>query len=276
LEKRAETVIAKSSIISDKSVLEPAHSIGLVSPNKRKIYFTNIGISLVIAFFLVLIRQIFFNTIKNKDDLEAMSSVPIIGVVTRSKLAKENPIIADSHPKSQTAEAFRSIRTSLDYMASNIDQKVILITSCLASEGKTFCSINLATLIAKAGKKVLLIDLDLHKPRVGAPFDISHNYGVTSYLVGQRSFDEIVNETHIDNLQAISSGSIPPNASDLIMSTELDKLIEEAKKSYEYIILDTPPVGLLSDAVVLVKKADINIYVLKAGFAKKSFCENCP
>ncbi len=273
LETRAQTIIAKAGIVADKSVLEPAKGSGLIRPLAVKTLLGGIGVGFALAFMVIFFKSIFYNYVNTKDDLKDITNLPIIGVIGKSKEAEDNYLIVDKFPQSQVAEAFRVIRTNLAYFAPGNKSKVILVTSSVASEGKTFCAVNTASILAKAKKKVILIDLDLHKPKQANAFDLQNDTGVTSYIVGKASLNQIIKNTGVDNLQVILTGPRTPNASELILDPKMDELIEELKKLYDYIIIDTPPVGLLSDALVFMKHADLNMYVLKAGYSKKDFVD---
>lgn len=273
LETRAQTIIAKAGIVADKSVLEPAKGSGLIRPLLIKTLLGGIGVGFALAFMVIFFKSIFYNYINTKDDLKDITNLPIIGVVGKSKEAEDNYLIVDKFPQSQVAEAFRVIRTNLAYFAPGTKSKVILVTSSVAGEGKTFCAVNTASILAKAKKKVVLIDLDLHKPKQANAFDLQNDTGVTSYIVGKATLNQIIKNTSIDNLQVILTGPRTPNASELILDPKMEQLIEELKNLYDYIIIDTPPVGLLSDALVFMKHADLNMYVLKAGYSKKDFVD---
>lgn len=271
LEKRAETIIAKSGIVSDKHVIEPGRNIGIISPDKNKIYITNIGIGLVLSLLVIGMRLAFANTIDNKEDLQDLTDLPVLGMLGHNKAVRDNYLITNIEPKGAITEEFRAIRANLEYLTTNTPSKVILITSYFPAEGKSFISANLGNLIAKTGKKVLLVSLDLHRPRLAQIFEVKNKIGIISYLAEQASLKEILNKTRIENLDLINTGPIPPNASELVMSPRLGEFIREARELYDYVIIDTPPIGILSDAVALMKNSDINIYVVKAGFAKKHF-----
>lgn len=273
LETRAQTVIAKAAIVADKLILEPATSTGLKRPIKEKILFTGIGIGFALSFMVIFLKSIFLNYIQTKDDLKELTTLPIIGIIGKSKEAKTDYLVVDKFPQSITSEAFRVIRTNLTYFSPKSANKVVLVTSSVASEGKTFCAINIATILAKAKKSVILVDLDLHKPKQANAFNLQNDIGVTSYLVGKAKLNQVIKDTPIENLQIILNGPRTPNASELILDPMLEQMIEELKKTYEYIILDTPPVGLLSDALVLMKLSDLNLYVLKANYSKKDFVD---
>ncbi len=273
LETRAQTVIARATIVPDKFILDPSSSTGLLRPIKTKILAMGGGIAIALSFLLIFFKGIFYNYIQNKDDLEELTTLPIIGVVGKSKEAKESYLVVDKNPQSLTAESFRVIRTNLAYFSPKSHSKVLLVTSSVASEGKTFCAINTASILAKAKKKVILVDLDLHKPKQANAFNIKNDVGITSYLVGKASLNDIIIDTPVENLQVILTGPRTPNASELILDPMLEQMINELKKTYEYIILDTPPVGLLSDALVMMKYSDLNLYVLKASYSKKDFVD---
>jgi succinoglycan biosynthesis transport protein ExoP len=231
------------------------------------------GIGLALSFLVIFLKGIFYNYIQNKDDLADLTTLPIIGVIGKSKEAKESYLVVDKNPQSLTAEAFRVIRTNLAYFAPKSTSKVILVTSSMASEGKTFCAINIASILSKAKKPVVLVDLDLHKPKQANAFNLKNDVGVTSFLVGKATLDEIILETPVEHLKVILTGPRTPNASELILDPMVEQMIQELKTRYEYIILDTPPVGLLSDALVMMKYSDLNLYVLKANYSKKDFVD---
>ena len=199
--------------------------------------------------------------------------MPIIGVIGKTKEAVSDYLIVSKYPQSQTTEAFRVIRTNLTYFASKAHSKVIVVTSSVAGEGKTFCAINVASILAKAKKKVVLIDVDLHKPKQSNAFDLNNDFGLTSYIVGRAALKDIVKTSPIENLDLILTGPRSPNASELILDPMMEQLINELKNKYEYIIIDSPPAGLLSDALVIMKHADLTMYVLKANFSKKDYVD---
>ncbi|MBL0072887.1 MAG: polysaccharide biosynthesis tyrosine autokinase [Bacteroidetes bacterium] len=273
LETRAQTVIEKAGIVADKSILEPAITTGLERPIQQKILLGGVAVGLVLSFLLIFLKSIFYNFIHTKEDLTELTTLPIIGVIGKSKDAKTDYLVVDKFPQSLTSEAYRVVRTNLSYFSPKASSKVVLFTSSVASEGKTFNAINTGTILAKTKKKVVLVDLDLHKPKQANAFNLMNDVGVTSYLVGKSRLSEIIKETPIENLQVILTGPRTPNASELILDPMLEEMINELKTMYDYVILDTPPVGLLSDALALMKFSDLNVYVLKAGFSKKDFVD---
>jgi tyrosine-protein kinase Etk/Wzc len=273
LETRAKTVIEKAGIVADKYILEYPTSTGLVRPLREKVLMTGAGLGFALAFLVIFLKSVFYNFINTKEDITESSNLPVIGVVGKSKEAKSDYLIVDKFPQSLTSEAFRVIRTNLSYFSPKVNSKVALFTSFMPGEGKTFNAINTGTILAKAKKKVVLIDLDLHKPKQANAFNLKNDIGVTSFLVGKASLTEIIRETPVENLHVILTGPRTPNASELIVDPMLEDLINQLKTTYDFIILDTPPAGLLSDALNLMKLSDINIFVLKAGFTRKEAIE---
>ncbi|MBT3209654.1 MAG: CpsD/CapB family tyrosine-protein kinase, partial [Bacteroidetes bacterium] len=174
-------------------------------------------------------------------------------------------------PKSSLAESFRSLRTNLEYLLSEAEKKVIILTSTVSGEGKTFCAINLASIIAMSDKKVLLIGMDLRKPKIQKAFAMLKNdIGMSTYLIKKSNIDEIIQTTNIRNLSVIPSGPTPPNPAELAGTQRMEDLISYAKKEYDYVIIDTPPVALVTDALILSRFSDLNIFVIRQNYSKKS------
>ena len=262
LEKRAETVIAKAGIISDISMIESAHSIGIVKPDMNKIYYSFMSAGLLLAFIIAFLRTVFFEKIQSIEQLREVTHLPVIGEIFHSKEAKDSYLIVDAHPRSFVTESFRAIRTNLDYLAPDVTCKVILITSNRPSAGKTFCSINLATILAKGGKRVLVLELDLHKPKIHSALSLRADIGISSVLIGKSSVQDALIKSPVENMDIILSGPAPPNASELMISNHFPALMEYAREHYDYVVIDTPPMGIISDALVLMKYSDINLFIL--------------
>ena len=175
-------------------------------------------------------------------------------------------------PKSALSESFRAIRSSLQflYKQQNVEgAKTLMITSSVSAEGKTFCSINIATVFALSEKKTVIVGLDLRKPKLFEEFNLTNEVGIVNYLIRQNSVDEIIKQTQIPYLDVILSGPVPPNPSELIMGDAMGELMKELKEKYDYIILDTPPVGLVSDALELAQYSDVTLYIVRQNFSKK-------
>ena len=273
LERRANTIIARAGILPQTSVIETAHSVGVVKPNKRKISYSFLFVGLILSLLVVFIRTVVFATIEIMDELKRLTHLPVLGEIILSKEATDNYLIVDKDVKAPITESFRAIRTNLEYFANEVNSKAVLVTSYNPGEGKTFCSVNLAAIIAKAGKRVLLIELDLHKPKIQQALKMSSDVGVSSILIGKSSIESTVMETQIENMSVILSGPTPPNASELILSKHLKEIIDYGKAHFDYVIVDTAPIGLITDALVIMKNVDVSLFVLNTKFAKKQILD---
>jgi polysaccharide biosynthesis transport protein len=273
LQKRNEAEIVKASNLSDIHFIDSAKDIGggLIGPKTSANYILALFLGILIP--LMFIIAIFFinNSIQNTEDISKLTEMPIIGVIGVNKDAVSLAVF--EKPKSALSEAFRGIRSSLQFLYKRQQlhgSKTLMITSSISGEGKTFCSINIATVFALSEKKTVIVGLDLRKPRLADEFSLTNQkLGVVNYLIKQNSLDEITNSTQINNLDVILSGPIPPNPSELILSDAMKELVDELKQKYDYIILDTPPVGLVSDASELVQYADVTLYIVRQNYTKK-------
>jgi len=272
LAKRGEADIIKSASVSDILVIDPAKDTG-AKPIDLKLssryVFAIIGgflPPLLLAFLIT-----FFDTkLHSPQNLEQISRIPLLGVIGKHQM--DNNLAVHLKPKSTIAESFRAIRSSLQYMYKDKGKegaKTLLVTSSVSGEGKTFCSINLATVFALSGKKTVLVGLDLRKPKIFGDFNLNNDLGVVNYLIGQNTIEDITVVSEIENLDVITSGPIPPNPSELLIGGAMDTLISDLKKRYDYIILDTPPVALVADALELLEYVDASMYVVRQDYTKK-------
>ncbi len=238
-------------------------------PNRMLIIFmgTLFGIGLSIAFAFA--RNYFDHTIKSPDEIEnrgisVLSWIPAIDELKNKSYQSE--FIVANKPKSPPSEAFKALRTRIQY--SKLEEtplKTILLTSSVPSEGKTTISINLAGSLAQMEKKVLLLDCDLRKPRVHNVFEIDRFPGLSDYLFSNATLEEITRQTKLENLDVITSGTIPPNPSELLASKQMKDFLEKMKLKYDFIVIDSPPYISVTDAEILFRIADGTILVLKAG-----------
>ncbi len=272
LEKRAEADIIRASNLSDVEFIDPAKDVGdgLIGPKTSVNYILALLLGLGIPFIVVFIKVLLDNSINTTEDIEKLTKIPIIGVVGNNKDSGNLAVFEKSN--SPLSESFRGIRSSLQfiYKKQKIEgSKIVMLTSSISGEGKTFCTMNLATIFAMSNKKTVIVGLDLRKPKIFDDFKINNNIGAVNYLIGQKSLNEIIQKTHIPDLDLITSGPIPPNPAELIISDSMKEMIEELKLKYDYIILDTPPVGLVADALELAQYCDATLYVVRQGVTKK-------
>ncbi|MBK7111850.1 MAG: polysaccharide biosynthesis tyrosine autokinase [Flavobacteriales bacterium] len=275
LEKRASTVIARAGIVPKTKVIESARTLGVVRPDKLKIFYTFMLGGLVISMAVVFVRVMFYDRIENADQLKELTTLPVFGEIIASEKAEDNYVVVDSDPKAAITESFRTVRTNLEYVPAPEGRgKVVLVTSYRPNEGKTFCSVNLSAILAKAGKKVLLLELDLHKPKVAASLGMTSQVGLSTVLIGKMNWREVVQHTQFEHFDVMLSGPTPPNASELILSKHLPVLFMEAAAEYDYVLIDTPPVGLITDALLMMRHADATLFVVNTRFASKDHVTN--
>jgi tyrosine-protein kinase Etk/Wzc len=274
LRQRASTIIAKGSIVPLTKIIEKARPAGIVRPDKNKMIYIFLGIGLLFALVIIAIRVMYYDRIESYEELKAATSLPIVGEIVRSPTLNELKVVVEHEPKSPISESFRTIRTNLQYMLADKMGGVIIVTSNNPGEGKTFCSINLAAIIAKGGKRVVLMELDLHKPRVQKGLAMEGTTGVSTYVIGKNTIQEILVPSPYENLDVVLSGPIPPNPSEIVVSKKMEELIAYCKANYDFVIIDTPPVGLITDALVLMKAADVTLFVLNTKIAYRHSLNN--
>lgn len=273
LQKRSEAAMAEASNVPNAKVIEPAsdYTVSYVGIVPKNIYLTNLAIAFILPFLFVLLIFLFNTKIMEKADVESVTDIPIMGTVGHVK--SEGNLILINKPKSIIAESFRALRTSINYVTKQKETFKVLITSSISGEGKTFCSINLASAYALSGKRTLLIGADLRKPKIFNDFDLNNNLGLSSYLIGKATVSEVTQQTGTENLNLISSGPIPPNPSELIETDKMTEFFREVESQYDVIIVDTPPVGLVTDALILTQFSDVNLYVIRQRYTNKNHLE---
>ena len=275
LEKQAEAQIAKASIVSPVRIVDRALvPLAAVSPNHRNVYIIGGGLGFCLGILVILLTGMLNTTLTYREEIENTSLTPVIGVVRKSSKSinqKFPKLIVNESPKSSLAESIRAIRTNLQFISPDKDTKIIAITSTVSGEGKSFITINLGGIISMLDLKVVILDMDLRKPKLHYSFDDDNTRGVSTYLVGKSTLDEVLLPTPVDNLQIITSGPIPPNPAELVQSPRMQELLDKLAERYDYILIDTPPIGLVTDGATLIKKSDISLYVIRAEYSKRSF-----
>lgn len=278
LEKETEYKLSTAGLVTYNEILEQAKTPSTpIAPRKKSIYILAILVAIVLSITYSVIRYLLHDEITTLTDItnRLSSSVGILGIVPhyKSKIPVSQLII-HKNPKSLITEAFRSLRTNLEFITNKKDAKVVAITSTISGEGKTFIALNLAGIIAFSGKKVIVLDLDMRKPKIHLGFGVENKAGMSTLLIGKDKIEHCINQSELKGLDFITAGPIPPNPSELIINGEIDRIIEELKQSYDTIIVDNPPVGLVTDGISIIQKADYPLYVFKANYSKKHFIEN--
>lgn len=276
LQKREENAITLAATANNGRIIEEPMPAGIVSPQGKKIYMIafviGIGIPLGIIFLLNLLRF----RIEGHTDVEKLTKVPIIGDIplTGSNKHEESAIAVRENDNDIMTETFRSLRTNLLFMMGDPDKKVVLVTSTISGEGKTFIASNLALSLALLGKKVILVGLDIRKPGLNKLFHLSHKEkGITQYLAAPKSTDlhALIQPSGItSNLDLLLGGPIPPNPTELLARQSLEDTISTLRKEYDYIVLDTAPIGMVTDTLILSRVADASIYVCRADYTHKT------
>ena len=269
LQKRAEINISLASSIPDVSVIdtarpETAAPIGL---SKSIILIIGFLAGLFIPLAFLMIKHFFDNKIRSEDDVVKNTRLPILGNVMHSLTQGELAVF--ENPKSNIAESFRGLRTNMQFMLRDSQSKVVSVHSINPGEGKSFTSVNLASILAMNDKKVVLIGADLRKPRLHKIFNLKNEIGISTYLIGYNNIEDITIQTHIPNLWFIPSGPVPPNPAEILNRIEMKQLLEELKKEYDYIVLDNAPVGLVTDGIIVSQISDLNIFILRFGVSYK-------
>jgi tyrosine-protein kinase Etk/Wzc len=273
MQKKNEFEIAEAGTVTNFVVLTPATLPGnQIFPKRIMIYGIGLVSGFIICFMFIGVRYLVHNKVSNQAELENLTFLPILGLIPQYKLEKliSSKLIVHKNPRSSVSESIRSIRTNLEFINNISDRKVITVTSTVSGEGKTFVAVNLAGIMGMAQHKVILLDLDMRRPRVHNCFDEENNgKGISTLLIKKYTLEECVRKTAIPNLDYITAGPTPPNPSELILSDAFATLLIELKEQYDIIILDTPPVGLVTDGIIAMKKSDIQIYVTRAEYTKK-------
>ncbi len=272
MEKRAEASIARAASISDSRIIDRTRytEAEIVSPRKTRNYAIGLLFGLGFPFLIIVLAEFFNHKIPDKTYLEKHTRVNIIGNIVSNKLDTELP--TKDFPKSAITESFRSLRTNIMYLVPHKETKVISFTSTVGGEGKTFCAANFATILAKSGKKTLLLGLDLRKPKNSLLMN-RNGRGISTFLVGQYSESEIVEKSEIENLDVVSAGAIPPNPAELLQLEKMDEFINRMKEKYEYIVLDNAPAGLVTDAFVVSRFADMTILLVRQDYSNRNVLE---
>lgn len=270
LQKREESAILHGVSSPNAIIIDKAYASALpIWPIKEVIFLGALVLGLIIPTLIIYLTSIFDSKVRTKSDIVNNLSVPFLGDIPKSKSKNKVVQKVDYSP---IAEAFRLVRTNIDFMLSNVPTgvgKVIFVTSTTSQEGKSHTSINLAKSISFSGKKVLHVETDIRVPKANKYLKVDNKIGLTNYLVDDNlNLSEVV-EIISDKLHMIPSGTIPPNPAELLMSDKMEVLFNTVKQKYDYVIVDTSAVGLVSDTFIIAKYADLFVYVVRANYLDK-------
>ena len=270
-QKSYEAGTAIAANVSDIKILDKAKDVGQlpIKPKKPFNYLIALMLGVMMPMLYVLTKETLNNKIQTVEEIEKAYKIPVLGVIGKNRYDKDR-LIVNRKPNSTIAESFRALRSNIQFLFdSSQKSKTIIITSSVSGEGKTLCAENMATVFAMSGKKTILVGLDLRKPKMHSDFNADNSIGIVNYLIGEKSLEEVIEKSGIDNLDLITSGPVPPNPSELLISDYATKLFENLKEKYEYIIIDTPPVGLVADALELFKYANAIMYMIRQDYTQR-------
>jgi len=274
LEKRSETAMIEAATVSKNRIIDSALLPETpIKPKRKLIVLVGLILGLIVGFTLAFLRAFLDDSITGEEDIHKKTKVPILGMIPHVKGLSDDIKVFES-PKSAIAEAFRNLRTNLQFMGNERSHNVIAVTSTVGSEGKTTSSVNLAAILSMSGKKTIILNLDMRKPTLHKKFNLPIGQGLSSLLSERTTLSEVIQKTKYENLDVITSGPVPPNPSELIQGVLMVKILEKLKEVYDVIILDTPPVGLVTDARVLMDYADMSVYIFRANYSKKEYLQH--
>lgn len=269
LQKKEETALSEAVATAKTRIIDRARKPAFaIYPKRKLIQGTSIVLGLLVPFVLVIIASFFETKIDSEEMIKDLTNIPILGRIAYKKGADN--VIVKYGSRSAINEMFRLLRTNLNFINHNKEKQIILMTSSISGEGKTFVAINLGITLALSNKKVILLGMDLRKPKMSSYLNVNGNKGITNYLVGQSNVDEII-QAYKDqpNLSYISSGPIPPNPAELILSKKMKDLLKELSERYDYVLIDTPPIGLVSDALLLRDFVDNILIIVRHKYTRK-------
>lgn len=270
LQKRAEAEILKASNTPDNNILDKARVLMVTNGDTRQNkVFLFLMFGILIPTVLVVIIELLNNTVRSTKDVERNCSFPLIGAVRHTQ--SDSPLLVTKNPRSAFTEMFRVIRTRIEFIVKRKNNVVIMSTSTESGDGKTYFSINLAGIYSMSSKKTILVDLDIRKPSINQRFNIIQTNGITNYLINQCTLDEIIVKLPDVDFDILPAGTIPPNSGELIRSEKLVELIAELRQRYDFVIIDSSPIGVVTDAYSLAELSDVNLFIVRNGKTNKTF-----
>lgn len=272
LQKREENALNLASTIPSARIIDAAYTGNLVAPRRLIIFLIALILGIAFPVGIIYLKEILNNTITDRKEFQKLIQVPYLGSIGLTK--ELDKIVVQEGKTAPIAEMFRLIRTNLQFMLPDKKSPVILITSTISGEGKTFIAVNLAMSFALMKKKVILIGLDIRNPMLDEYLQLPKDKGITIFLSDSNcQIKDIIHPSIIHPyLDVIMAGPIPPNPAELLMNSRLDELIDELRKQYDYIILDTSPIGIVSDTFLLDRISDINICVARQNYSPREVC----
>ncbi len=270
LQKRAEAGIALASNVSDHKIVDPAlkETTSKTSPKPTANLIIAALLGILLPAIGILVSDGLNTKINSRFVVEDNTSIPVLAHIEHYRAEKKLPVL--EYPKSPLAESFRALRANIDFMLRRkMEHPVIALTSSISGEGKSFCAANLGAIFALTGKKVLVVGMDLRKPQTHTEFSIKNDKGLSNVLIGSEKTENVLKESRLPGLFVVPSGPIPPNPAELLQSEEMNLFIKEMRQQFDLIILDTPPLALVADTLLITEEADLNLFIVRQGYSKK-------
>ncbi|MER0438937.1 polysaccharide biosynthesis tyrosine autokinase [Emticicia sp. W12TSBA100-4] len=265
LQKREETALSYASTVTDSRIVDTPHSTPKpIKPKPMIVFLVALFLGVFIPVAIINVRELLNDSVQSRKDIEHITGMTIFGEIGQKSKEIEGSLV-DIKSRSFLSEQFRSLRTNLQYINTNNHGKgtVLVFTSSTSGEGKSFVTLNLAASLASLNKKVAVLELDLRKPKLSAYLNESREFGISNYLVGNTNETDIIKTTSVSNLFLISSGPIPPNPAELLSNGRIETLINVYRETFDYVLIDCPPVGLVTDAMLLFPYADTCFYLVR-------------
>ena len=267
--KREETAIARASTISSSNIINMAYPTSTpIKPNRKAIQILAILLGISLPALFIFAAEVLNDKVTTRFDIEKITQVPILGEIGHSY--SDTTLVVNKATRSMVAEQFRIIRSNLQYVVGKTEKPTILVTSSFSGEGKSYVSTNMGAVLALAGKKTIVLEFDIRKPKVLSGLGISKGPGITNFLVGKGNLQDYIKPVpEHDNLFVLGCGPVPPNPAELLLDPRLDELFAWLKQNFDVVIIDTAPVGMVSDAMTLGKYADCTLYLVRQGHTFK-------
>jgi len=267
--KKEETAISRASTIPNSAVVDRAYPSGVpVKPNRRSIQILAILLGIGLPALIIFVGEILNDKVTTRFDIEKITATPILGEIGHSY--SDTPLIVNKTTRSMVAEQFRIIRSNLQYILNKVDKSVLLVTSSFSGEGKSYVSINMGAVLALAGKKTVILEFDIRKPKILSGLGITKGPGITNYLVGKANLEDLIRPVPgQENLFVLGCGPVPPNPAELLLEQRVEDMFAWLRQHFDVIIIDTAPIGMVSDAMTLSKFADATLYLVRQGHTFK-------
>lgn len=271
LQKREEIALQKTLATPTARLIDDPVGGGPVSPNVFTIYMIALLLGLALPAAVIFLRRFFFPVFKDQEELQRLTQLPIIGEISNDYDNSE-PIVVGENVSTSIAELFRLLRNNIGFTKNGAEKKVILVTSSISGEGKTFVAVNLAMTYALTGKKVVVVGMDIRRPVLAHRFGFTNQYGITTFLSGQSNdISKLIYQSkENENLYILPAGPVPPNPNELLLSSNMTRLMEQLRHDFDYVIIDSAPIGLISDSFLIVPHTDIQLFVTRASYSTKS------